>query len=354
MVSKDPDGQSKRYLESFSIPSIALIKDPRPNKRGTTWIANVAGETTCFVDSQSDPNIIQKIKRGEVKLPKLQFTEGRRNVEDWNIVEYEYLKMCPWNEPNKKSNTVRTFFEFKPDEISRVSIERELEDIKIKSKIFELNAVELKAVARVSGALSSSKAFDTIDPSVIKHSLIVKVSTPAGKQQIEDILNDPMLETRYDIYEALDKGFIMWHPTNDNNLMWKSGGVLVNVPAGTQDKIKYSAEYLWHKGRETLNTLRNLLGRLMVTEEQTSTTNDDFKDWLAKATKEEIVDKIQDWCKDNPSLSFLKLNGAYYYFGDLKLATDANTRGKAAVKEYLLSNINVYNMVYQEWIKLVL
>lgn len=356
MVSKDPQGVSKKYLENYSIPSIALIKDPRPNKTGTTWIANVAGENTAYVDMQSDPAIVQKIKKGEYKLPKLQFTEGRRNVEDWNTVEYEYLQLCPWNEKNKKNNRTRTFFEFKPNEISKQKVEKEMEDIRVKSEILQLNSGRLKAIARVSGALATSKAFDSTDPSIIQHSLIVKVSNPHGKALVEDLLKDPLLEPRFDILEGIDKGLILWHPTNDRNLMWKSGGVLVNVPAGTEDKAKYAAEYLWHKGRETLNTLRNLLGRTVVTEAQTSsTTNDELKDWVSKASKDEIIERMLEWNKENPDVQLMKLTGPYFYFGDLKLALegDGHKKGKNGVKEFLNSNNDVYNMLYQEWSKFV-
>lgn len=353
MVSKDPDGQSKRYLETYSIPSIDLIKDPRPHKKGRTWIANVAGELTPFVDEQSDPTIIQKIKKGEIKLPKLQFVEGRRNVEEDNLVEYEYLKLCSWNDVNKKNNRTRTFFEFKPQEISKRKVETEMEDIRIKSEILQLPSSKLKAVARVSGALASSKTFDSVDPSIIQHSLIVKVSTPHGKTLVEEILKDPLLEPRFDILEGIDKGEIMWHPNNDNNLVWRSGGVLVNVPAGTEDKAKYAADYLYNKGRETLNTLRNRLGRNTITKEQAASSNTELKKWVENATPTEVINKILDWNKENPSAELLTISGPYYYFGEMKLAIEGGSRGKDGVRDFLIQNQDAYNMVYQEWSKFV-
>lgn len=359
MVNKDPEKASKRHLESYSIPSFSLIKDPRPNKQGTTFIANVSGETSPFVDEQSDPDIINKIKRGEVKLPKMQFTEGRRNVEEYNIVEYEYLKLCPFNELNKKNNRTRTFFEFKPNEVSKKNVENEMKDIKIKSEILSLELGRLKAIARVAGAISSAKTFDSIDPDVIKHSLIVKVGHPQGREIVEELLDNPLLEPRFDILEGIDEGLILWHPRNDNDLMWKSGGVLVNVPAGTPDKEKYAAEYLWHKGRETLNTLRNLLGRRVVTEQETTSgTNDELKDWISSASRVDIINKIMEWSKENPDVAILKLKGPYFYFGDQKLAFDESTsaKGKNGVREFLTDkkNNDLYNMVYQEWAKFVL
>lgn len=361
MTSDNPNEDSKRYLESYSVPSFDLIPDPRPNAKGKTYIANIYGEKSAFVDEQSDPHIIQKIKSGEFKVPKIQFTEGRRLVEDHDTVEYQYLQLCRWNENNKPNNRTRTFFEFKPQEVSKKKIDTEMEDIKIKSEILNLSATKLAAVARVSGALANSKNFDTIEPSILQHSLVVKVSNPQGKQLVKEILEDPMLEPRYDILEALDKNILKWHPTNEWNLIWSSGGVVCNVPAGTQDKHQYAAEYLYHKGRETLNTVRSMLGRKMVSQEEVEAAVEGeaqaLREFVKNATNAEIVEKMIEWNKENPEHELFRLNGSVYLFGDKQLSTEDKNgktiRGKDGIRVCLTEDINLFNMAYAEWSKLI-
>jgi hypothetical protein len=97
-MSSDKEGENKQYNEGYLIPAFDLIPDKRSyrvdsetKKRiptegnkpvgGKTHVACVSGENTIYVDEQRDPLLIQKYIRGEVKIPKLQFTEGRRLVD---------------------------------------------------------------------------------------------------------------------------------------------------------------------------------------------------------------------------------------------------------------------------------
>lgn len=354
MVSRDPQETSKRFPESWTIPSIELINDPRPGKSGKTYIAAVPGESTAFVDSQSNPDLIKDLRELRVKLPQLKFTEGRRNVEETNLSEYEFLQLTKFNEENKVPGLRRTFFEYKPQEISKKKIETELRDIKIKSDIMALDMSKLKAVARVSDAIGDSKSFDSVDPSIIQHKLIVKVRNDEGKALIEELLNDSTLEYRYDIYEAIDKGILKWHPTNPFSLIWVSGGAVCNVPAGTKDKVKHVAEYLLANGYETMTTIRKLLGRAVVEETVEETESSDIKDWIKTADKSQIIDKIIEWNKENSDLAFLRYKGAYMFFEDIKLSTKDAPKGKDGAKSFLLADETTYQEVYKAWLQYIL
>lgn len=354
MVSRDPQESSKRYPENWTIPSLELIDDKRPGKFGKTYIAVVPGEKSPYVDEQSNPDLIKDLREKKVKLPRLTFSEGRRQVEETNIVEYQFLQLTKFNEENKVQGLSRTFFEHKPQETSKKAIEKELSDIRIKSAIMSLDMNKLKAVARVSDAVKDSSAFDSVDPSIIQHSLIVKVKTEAGRELINELLNDSMLEYRFDIHEAIDKKILKWHPTNPYSLIWTSGGIVCNVPAGAKDKVKHVAEYLVANGFETLNTIRKLMGRVSVTETVEETESTDIKTWLKSAGKADIIDKVLEWNKANPELAFLKFKGPYMYFEDLKLCTENAPKGRDGAKDFLLEDEATFQEVYKVWIKYVL
>jgi hypothetical protein len=354
MVSRDPQETSKRFPESWTIPSVELVADKRPGKVGMTYIAAVPGESSAYVDEQSNKDLIKDLREGKVKVPRLTFSEGRRNVQETSVSEYEFLKLTKFNRENKAGGLSRTFFEYKPQEMSKLSVERELNDIRIKSAIMALDMNKLKAVARVSDAVKDSKAFDSVDPSIIQHSLIVKVKTEQGKALIDELLKDPILEYRYDIHEAIDNKILRWHPTNPYSLIWTSGGQVCNVPAGTDDKVKHVAEFLMTNGYETLNTIRKLMGRVSITETIEETESVDIKEWIKSAGKEEIIDKILDWNKANPELAFLKFKGPYMHFEDIKLSTEKVPKGRDGAKDFLIGDDTTFQEVYKIWVKYVL
>ena len=55
--------------------------------------------------------------------------------------------------------------------------------------------------------------------------------------------------------------------TDKNKLIWESGGHILSVPAGTEDKEKYAADYLYNNGKETLDILRVKMGRTPIVQE---------------------------------------------------------------------------------------
>lgn len=351
MVPRDPSLAAKRYPESWSIPSVELIDDPRPGKFGKTWIANVPGEKSPFVDEQSNPRILDDIRESKMRLPSLAFTNGRRNVEETNVCEYEYLKLTKFNVKNKVRGVTRTFFEYIPEQISKELVDKEMRVVDLTTKIAMLDDNKLKAVARVLGAISKVSEFD---PQSAKYKLIMSVKRVEGQRLLEEILADPMLEYRFDIHDAIDSGVLTWSPMNPNVLIWKSGGTLCTVPAGNKDRVQYAAQYLYNNGFDTLVTIRKMLGRVTVEETVEETNSVDLVDWIKLASKEDIVDKILEWNKENPDFAFLKFKGPYLYFENTKLTKDNTAKGREGAKEYLLESEKTFEDVFNIWKKYVL
>lgn len=351
MVHRDPQLTSKRYPENWSIPSVELIDDPREGKFGKTWIANVPGEKSPFVDEQSNGEILKEIRDNKRKLPRLSFTNGRRRVEETNTCEYEFLKLTKFNAKNKARGVTRTFFEFIPAEISKEFVDKEMKIVDLTTKIAMLDENKLKAVARVSGAISKVEDFDVQSA---KYKLIMRVKKVEGQRVLEELLADPMLEYRFDIHDAMDSGVLSWSRQNPNVLIWKAGGTVCTVPAGNKDRVQYAAQYLYNNGFDTLTTIRKMLGRITVDEAVEETQSTDLADWLKSASKEAIVEKILEWNKDNPDFAFLKFKGPYMYFEDIKLTKDNTSRGREGATEYLLESEKTFEDVYKVWTKYVL
>ena len=351
MSHRDPELISKRFPESWSIPSIELIDDPREGKFGQTYIANVAGERSPFVDEQSNPNLLQDLLEKKRKLPRIQFSYGQRKVNETSVCEYQFLKLSRFNAKNNAKGVSTTFFEFIPAEISKEFVDKEMKIVDLTTKIAMLDENKLKAVARVSGAISKVEDFDVQSA---KYKLIMRVKKVEGQRVLEELLADPMLEYRFDIHDAMDSGVLMWSRQNPNLLVWKAGGTVCTVPAGTQDKVRYAAQYLYNNGFDTLTTIRKMLGRITVDEAVEETQSTDLADWLKSASKEAIVEKILEWNKDNPDFAFLKFKGPYMYFEDIKLTKDNTSRGREGATEYLLESEKTFEDVYKVWTKYVL
>jgi hypothetical protein len=373
-MSSDKEGENKQYNEGYLIPAFDLIPDKRSyrvdsetKKRiptegnkpvgGKTHVACVSGENTIYVDEQRDPLLIQKYIRGEVKIPKLQFTEGRRLVDENDTIELEYLRATRFNEANKRDNKTRTFFEFKPQEISTREVTKELDDIKIKSRVLGLPQDELFAVASVSKSVQNTKVLEDIDSTLVQHSVLVKLKTPKGKELIESLLEDKLLVTRYDIQCAIDKGILRWHPHNDFELQWSSGGVVCKIPAGTEDRIHFAANYLTYKGHDTIRTIRTALGRILpesneIVEEE-SVGNVLVE--LSKKSPSEVIDAMFKHHNENKEQKFFTQGGAYFFYGDgenkIKLATEENPKGKDGLKDKLLKDKALFQILYEDFVK---
>lgn len=351
MVHRDPLLTSKRYPENWAIPSVELIDDPRPGKFGKTWIANVPGEKTPFVDEQSNQKILDDIREGKRKLPTIAFTNGRRKVEETNVCEYQYLKLTKFNIKNKTKGITRTFFEYVPAEISKDLVEKEMKVVDLTTKIAMLDENKLKAVTRVIGAIAKVSDFDVQSA---KYKLIMSVKRVEGQRVLEEILADPMLEYRFDILDAIDSGVLTWSHQNPNILVWKAGGIVCTVPAGNKDRVQYAAQYLYNNGFDTLTTIRKMLGRVTVEETVEETNSVDITNWLKSASKEDILDKIFEWNKANPDFAFLKFKGPYLYFEEIKLTKDNTLKGREGAKEYLLESEKTFEDVFNIWKKYVL
>lgn len=345
MNPSDPTQARKTFNENHSIPSVSLIPDPREGRSGMTWIANVKGEKSIFVDEQNDKDLINKIQRRERSLPRVRFTEGTRKVEDRNIVEIEYLRHCSRNaDVAAKMNKpmLATFFEYKPETDSSTRVEKEIADIELKGAILALTGSRLLAVARVSGALQSVRT--EVSDTVAKHKILNFLRQPEGRKLVESLMNDEMLEYRFDIQEALDKGHIKWDQRNPLNLLWQSGGLIATVPAGTQDKVQYAASYLFKDGFATLNTIRKLLHRISLDELVEETGSVNLRDWLKTANTTQISEKMLDWHREHPQMALFEWKGPWAYFDGVKLA-----KGTEETVKTIVEDSDLFDLVYKKW-----
>ena len=111
---------------------------------------------------------------------------------------------------------------------------------------------------------------------------------------------------------------------------------------------------VYNNGFDTLVTIRKMLGRVTVEETVEETNSVDLVDWIKLASKEDIVDKILEWNKENPDFAFLKFKGPYLYFENTKLTKDNTAKGREGAKEYLLESEKTFEDVFNIWKKYVL
>lgn len=366
MKKEEANGERRPilYKNSKSIPAVCQILDPRENFKSLTWIRYMKGEKSIFVDEQSQEFSVDDYINNKYRLDKITFSHGVLTVKPSEPTLYQFLCLHAQNAENHKKNGAKnTFFEYNPAALAKKRLDVERKNFEIQSSVFNLPFNNLKAVARVTGAVDTTGRLDSMDSDEIRHNLLSL--SRRDPRLFEQVLNDTNLTVKFDIHDALDKGYIMWDTHDTMVLRFSNGNQILKSTMG-DDKITYAARFLSERSPETLNTIRRLLGRAEIdlsqdTDTTAVTINEEYKkyaDILSGGSRGEIIDAFFDYSnqmKGNEN-KLIWFDGAYGKWGDVNLFNDdivkgRKLKGRDAVREYLLTDDFMFSQVREDFTK---
>lgn len=366
MKKEEPNGERRPilYKNSKSIPAVCQILDPRENYKSLTWIRYMKGEKSVFVDEQSQEFNVNDYINNRYRLDKITFSHGVLTVKPSEPTLYQFLCLHAQNSNNHKKNGAKnTFFEYNPSALAKKRLDVERKNFEIQSSVFNLPFNQLKAVARVTGAVDTTGRLDNMDSDEIRHNLLSL--SRRDPKLFEQVTKDTNLTVKFDIHDALDKGYIMWDSHDTMVLRFSNGNQILKSSMG-EDKVTYAANFLSQKSPETLNSIRRLLGRAEIDFEQevnteSVTIKDEYKkyaDILVGGVRSEIIDAFFDYSnemKGNEN-KLIWFDGAYGKWGDVNLFNDSivkekKMKGRDAVREFLTVDNFMFNQVREDFMK---
>lgn len=323
--SSMPQKTSKNY---FSIESYQLVADPREGREGEqVWIRLKEDEASIFTDEQTSPFSLNDIKFGRERQPSIPFDErGRKVVSLREKKLLQFLRTCRENVLNadKCNYSGSQIFEHNPQAAEKKQGEAFAKDNSLRMSIQKMTADKAKAIYRIMGGRTIEQ-MDELDMETIKHNLYVVAKK--DEATFKELRQDPYLETKYDIYEALDRQVIYRSPQKPNMFMWKvTNSTIKTYPLGV-DAVSAFAKDLVDNEPETLFIIRKNLGKV---EEKSQ----------AQSAIEDKVSEVIITAKENSDTGFpLEKKGVgHFFFVDDDGHEYGTWKGYSEAREALLAN----------------
>ncbi len=307
-----------RGKKNFSIASFQEIVDPREGATGMCYIRYMPGESSIFVDKQKAPFDIQKIKSGEHKMDNIKFDSGRRSVEPRETLLLEYLEHAKQNEDNANRNGYigTQFFKFDKRHNKAQSTKAFTEDNNLRKEVGALDLATLKAIYRAMNEGTSVISIEDMRSDDLRHDVYLLAKKEKG--HFERLKVDRILNVRYDVFEALDKGVLFRNAADLNTFIMAATGIVIKQAPQGVNAVDWFAQWLTETGSETYLHIRNILGRnatpgVKPTGETDPTILDEIIDW-AQSTADANVSEV--FVKNGAHKQFVDDDGVVYRLGN--------------------------------------
>lgn len=264
---KNPDKRNMRRGKTFIVKEYYLIQDPRPSKTGSTYIRYLPGQTSIFVDKQTVPFDLDKLKSSTASPNSIKLIERRIRIDDKrNSLMLEYLRHVPCNVKNAEANSYlgTCIYEYEPAQQNKTSQDLFNQDTDLRLQIRGLDMLTLKAVYRILGS-KTVRQIDELDTASMQHDLYHILTRAANKKEMEHtynmLLKDPLLLIKYDIYEALDLGVLVRNAVDPKTFINGKTRIPIKTTPEGVNPIEWFAEWMHVKAPDQLVLIRGYLGR---------------------------------------------------------------------------------------------
>lgn len=359
-VNTDGTMSDVRFANTFSIPAVCQILDPRTDYLTPTYIRLMAGEGTVYADEQIEDFKVNDYVNGIYRLEKIHFFQGTLVVHPNEAMLYNYLLLFSGNRDNAVRNRYKkkTYFEYNPDKVAQKHLEHEMQQYQIRKDVFEMPTEKMDAIARVLGVVSSSAMIETLGASHIKRDLLA--TALRDETGFYAALKDEYLNVKFDMYSALDQNILMWDTQDPTVLRFSNGNQIVKTSLGS-DKMTYAARYLAENSPETLNQIRRLLGKGVIEDAPIDlvgapSENSEYSDALLNGTTADIIAamiKFSDSKSGNEKLIYF--DGAYPKWGNVLLKKEGSKlKGRPLIHECLLGDDFLFDQMRQDFSKRIM
>jgi hypothetical protein len=219
-----PALQGRHYPSQRRLPSEEIIYD-RATKKNRT-IRYCPAETSIYKDQQPE----------KVKLGEIVFQNGSLIAHHTNPLLIEYLSKSNYNRsnPDRIPGSKAVFMELDPAADAKVSMDKEVEQIKAANAVLQMDFSDLKAYARVLG-VNINNASD-----MIRHDMLVLAKKDPAK--FLNGIDDPLVQRQQVILDAANFKLIKISARSVSWIMGDKESLIVPIPIG-QKGVEWFAQW---------------------------------------------------------------------------------------------------------------
>jgi hypothetical protein len=292
----------------------------------------VPGQATIWKDEMNLDAIPKKLRdRGQT----IYFQSGQKLVRNTETLLMDYLKKAGYNKDNietKQPQTSVLYYEFNPEEISRVANAKE--DIRLEALLFvmkgDINEVRAYALA-LAPNLNAYREIASYTDQRIRQAL--RHPAEANPKSFMDGMSEGSLRNKVHIIRAINQEEIFLNE-NETALSWANGDIFIEAPAGMK-AVQFLAE-MAIKDQKYAGILEDVKATLSLEVEKSETTkNLTFQESLmAEALEFKVVVK--------------NATGSWYYINKDQ-EDEVKFKGTAKLIDAITSNsMNVRDLLIEK------